>query len=83
LLDVAASYPNGEDTLNISRVTTWMELARIENVSDQQRRRFGINATAGHVNASEICREIYKMPSHSQVLKAYREHRKDRDAIAA
>lgn len=60
-----------------------MELARIENVSDQQRRRFGINATAGHVNASEICREIYKMPSHSKVLQEYRAYRKDRDAIAA
>lgn len=60
-----------------------MELARIENVSDVQRRRFGINATAGHVNASEICREIFKMPTHTDVLKEYREYRKNRDALAA
>lgn len=61
-IDVAAAYPNGEDINNISHETTFRELSQIAGLTDEARRRCGINFTGGPNNAVEICREIYKLP---------------------
>lgn len=71
MLDVKASYPNGEIVFNISKETTHRELISINGVSDFQRRMQGINLSSGPVNAVEICTEIFNMPTMNQMLDAF------------
>lgn len=72
-LDVSASYPNGGSTHNISRETTKKELVSIAGVSEQVRRMQGINFSGGATNAVEICSNVFKMPTISMWIDAYRD----------
>lgn len=71
-LDIAGTYPNEGICMNISKYTTHRELIEIEGIPDPIRRRIGFNLAGGHVNAVEICVDLYKAPTHDQVLAAYR-----------
>jgi hypothetical protein len=79
-IDVAAAYPNGEDINNISHETTFRELSQIAGVSDEARRRCGINFTGGPNNAVEICREIYKLPDLHTLYLDFEASRTDKQA---
>lgn len=72
MLDVSASYPNGECVFNISKETTKKELISIEGVSEHTRRMQGINLSAGASNAVEFTTGMFKMPTMIQWLEAYR-----------
>lgn len=72
-LDVSASYPNGGSTHNISKETTKKELVLIHGVSEHVRRMQGINFSGGATNAVEICSNIFKMPTISMFIEAYRD----------
>lgn len=72
-LDVAASYPNGEAVFNVSKETTAKELISIEGVDEYTQRMMGINMSAGHVNAVEICNNLFKMPPLFDLLDAFEE----------
>lgn len=70
-LDITATYPTEGIVMNISKFTTHRELVSIDGVPDAIRRRFGFNLAGGHVNAVEICHDIFKMPTHDQMLVSY------------
>jgi hypothetical protein len=72
-LDVSASYPNGEDAMNISKETTHREVVDIEGVSEYTRRMQGLNLSAGHVNAVEFCTDLFGMPQLTELLSAFEE----------
>lgn len=73
-LDVAASYPNGGAVFNISRETTAKEIVKIEGVDEFTQRMQGINLSAGHVNAVEVCCGLLGMPPLAALLDAFNEH---------
>lgn len=71
LLDVKSAYPYAEIFLNISRLTTILELCRIEGVNEANRRIIGLNITGGNVNATEFCMRALGALSLDALLDAY------------
>lgn len=71
--DILQAYPTGGSVLNISKETTFIEIYSIEGVSEDARRRAGINLTGGQTNAIEICNDILKMPFIEDVADAFLE----------
>lgn len=74
-LDVEGSYPNGGMAFNISKATTKREIIGIKGVSEEQRRRQGINLSGGYVNSVEFCVEIFNLPTLDQVYSSYLRHK--------
>jgi hypothetical protein len=70
-LDIAGTYPNEGICMNISKYTTHRELMYIEGIPDHIRRRIGFNLAGGHVNALEICQDLYKAPSLDQMYQSF------------
>lgn len=70
-LDIAGTYPNEGICMNISKYTTHRELIEIVGVPDHIRRRIGFNLAGGHVNAVEICCDLYKAPSLDDMYLSY------------
>ena len=70
-LDVKAAYPHGGIVFNISRSTTHKELIKIENVSEEERRRQGLNLSAGPTNAVEVVTGLFGLPDMNTLLKAF------------
>lgn len=75
LLDVSASYPNGECVFNVSKETTKRELCKVEGVSEFTQRMQGINLSAGPSNAVEFCTTMFKLPTFGQLLEEFTERR--------
>lgn len=75
-LDVSASYPNGEEALNISKETTVKELLDIIGVSEEIRREQGINLYAVNMNAYEFGITVLGLPTFDQVHEAFLEDEK-------
>lgn len=73
-LDVKSSYPYTEIFLNISKATTMLELSSIEGVSEEVRRRVGLNLTGGDTNAVEFCTKVYKAPTLPDLLDSFKQH---------
>ena len=69
--DLTQAYPSCTNMANQSRETTIIELISIEGVSEEVRRRAGVNLTAGRVNAMEIANELFLMPDKDVVLEAF------------
>jgi hypothetical protein len=74
-LDVAASYPNGECTFNISKETTRKEIVKIEGISNRTQRIQGINLSGGATNAYEFCTDLFGMPTLDDWLRNFSEDR--------
>lgn len=70
-LDVSAAYPTNQGVFNISKQTTFRELIEIVNVPESVVRAQGINLSAGHTNAVEFCTEMFGMPTHEDLWKAF------------
>jgi len=70
-LDIEGSYPNNECVMNVSKETTKRELICIEGVPEELVRREGINLSAGHVNAVEICCNLFGMPNLDSLLQEF------------
>ena len=70
-IDVTGAYPTGEDILNISTETNYRELSKIEGCTEWQRRMVGINLTGGAVNATELCRLMYRAPTYAQLGRKF------------
>ena len=71
LLDVKSAYPYTEIFLNISKLTTILELCKIEGVNEANRRIIGLNITGGNVNATEFCMRALGALGLDAVLDAY------------
>lgn len=69
--DLTQAYPLGSYILNQSRETRLMELCRVKDGDEWDRRRAGINLTGGHVNALEIGQTFLKMPDIDTVLRDF------------
>lgn len=72
-LDVEGTYPNEEVLMNISKETTSRELCKIQGIDESVRRQVGINLSGGHVNAVEICINMYGAPTMDTLLAMFRE----------
>lgn len=71
--DLTQAYPLGSSILNQSRETRIMELCRVRDGEEWDRRRAGINLTSGKVNSIEIANTFLKMPDIDVVLEAFEE----------
>lgn len=76
-LDIAATYPTGEDTLNISKETTKFETSLFKGFTEQERRYFGLTLTTGKSSALELGVRYLKMPTPEQLVAQYDEDFKD------
>ncbi|WP_257292794.1 hypothetical protein [Endozoicomonas sp. ONNA1] len=76
-LDVAGSYPNTEDFLNMSKETTEREFCKLEGINESVQRVMGLNITAATTNAIEIANDVMGMPTLDHILE---EFIKDTDA---
>ncbi|QVD49155.1 hypothetical protein LUCX_85 [Xanthomonas phage vB_XciM_LucasX] len=74
-LDVEGTYPNVEIIMNISKETTAQELCYIKNIPEIYRRAAGVNLSGGHVNAVEICQQIYQSPGLDELLADFQAQR--------
>ena len=72
MLDVAASYPNNECVLNISKETTKREICDIEGIPEEVYRMQGINLSGGRTNAAEYCQTMFGLPTMDKMLHHYK-----------
>lgn len=70
-LDVRSSYPLGQCATNSSKETTVREVCSIEGISDDDRRRQGLNLSGGQTNAAEFCQTIMGYPKFDDVLESF------------
>ena len=74
-LDVSAAYPSGEIFMNTSKETIRVEVCKVRGRSERIQRKFGLDLCAPHVNAVEMCMNMYAMPSPDAFLDAFlRDH---------
>ncbi len=69
--DILQAYPTGQVISNGSKETTAIEIISIEGVSEEARRRAGINLTGGRTNAIEICYDLLNAPHIEDVGDAF------------
>jgi hypothetical protein len=69
--DIGSTYPNGEILMNLSKMTTMMELCRVDGVLPSNQRLLGVNLTGGPVNAIEIMTSVMKAPNSFDLLEAF------------
>lgn len=72
-LDVESTYPNGTVLTNQSKETTAREMGKIKGLDQTTQRAVGVNLTGGHVNAVEICCNVFQAPTMDVLLKAFKE----------
>lgn len=70
-IDIEGTYPKNEEVANTAKETTYRELAKIEGMSEDARRKLGINLSGGIVNAIQIGVTAYKLPTPSKWLDLY------------
>lgn len=81
-IDVATTYPRVEQGLNLSKETTVFEVASIEGLSDEQRRKWGINFLGGEVNAIQLAMIGLDLPSPDQWVEMYLKDHPDAQLVA-
>lgn len=82
--DIGSTYPNGEILMNLSKMTTMMELCRVDGVLPSNQRLLGVNLTGGPVNAIEIMTSALKAPNSFDLLEAFQaELREDQLRLAS
>lgn len=69
--DLTQAYPSATNMMNQSRETTLIELLSVTGVSEEVRRRAGVNLTAGRVNAMDIANSFFLLPDKEDVLKLF------------
>lgn len=69
--DIGSTYPNGEIIMNLSKMTTMVEVGRVAGVLPAKQRLLGINLTGGPVNAIEIMTDVMKAPNSFELLEAF------------
>jgi hypothetical protein len=75
-LDCVSTYPTTEEVMNISRETTYRELAKMEGIDGELQQATGINLTGGKINALEICTSTMNFPPLDVLLAKFREDKK-------
>jgi len=67
--------PNAGACFNVAKETTHKEMCSIDGVSESTQRQQGINLSAGFVNATEFCTDMYGLPSMDEMLIAFQNQR--------
>lgn len=70
-LDVSASYPNSEVSLNTSKATTIRELVSIEGIHEKVFKLQNMGLSSGHVNAFDYCTTMMGFPTHAELLEGF------------
>lgn len=70
-LDITGTYPNEEDILNISKVTTAFETCRIQGFKEEEQRYFGLTLTGGKSNALELAVRYAGYPTPEELLEQF------------
>lgn len=70
-LDIRSAYPWGEIILNASKATTQLEVIAIEDVSEEDRRRIGLNLSGGVTNAINFSQTVHKFPKLTELYQHY------------
>jgi hypothetical protein len=65
--DLTSAYPSGQVFLNISRETTFREMVKISGLTKNQQKNLGLNLTEARGNALKIAKEVYKLPSLTEI----------------
>lgn len=71
-LDVASSYPNTESFMNISQETTMREMVGVQGVSENDRRKAGLNLTAARTNAVECAGTFFNFPTLHEIHQQFK-----------
>lgn len=69
--DIASTYPTGEVIMNLSKMTTMLEVCKINGLTVNKQRILGINLTGGPVNAIEIMQESMRAPDLWDLLEEF------------
>lgn len=77
--DIGSTYPNGEILMNLSKMTTMMEVCRVAGVLPSKQRLLGVNLTGGPVNSIEIMTDVMKAPNPFELLEAFEEFLKEEE----
>ncbi len=77
--DILQAYPTGQVISNGSKETTAIEIIEIHGVSEEARRRAGINLTGGQTNAIELCYDLLNATPIEEVGDAFMEFLDDLD----
>lgn len=75
-IDISSGYPNIEITMNVSKDTTYHELARIEGLTEDEWRIAGLNMLGGKVNSLSFAHTVYKLPKVDEVYQKWVESQK-------
>ena len=70
-LDIESTYPSVQDGGNMSKETTVKELVDIEGVIEKDRRKIGINLSAGPVNACEFSQTAFNLADKVTLLDKF------------
>lgn len=70
-IDIEGTYPKNEEVANTAKETTYRELAKIEGMDEEARRKLGINLSGGIVNSIQIGVTAFKLPTPSKWLDLY------------
>jgi hypothetical protein len=68
MLDVSASYPNGQCVANISKETTEKEVIKIKGIYGYTAKMQGINLSGGQTNSLEFCQTMFNLPNLNELL---------------
>lgn len=70
--DIATTYPTGEVIMNLSKMTTMLEVGSIKGLTVGKLRLLGVNLTGGPVNAVEIMQQSMKAPDMWDLLDEFK-----------
>ena len=73
-IDIKSAYPSATIALNVSKTTQLIEVCLMDNTSEFDRRRVGINLTALIVNAIGIAKEVYGVKDFPDYVDEFMEY---------
>lgn len=69
--DIERTYPAVQMAINGCKSTSVREMSTIEGVDYMGMREFGLNMTAGKVNAMKFCNRVLELPTQDELLEIY------------
>lgn len=70
-LDIEGTYPSIQEKTNACKGSTLREIAAIDGIDEINKRRMGVNLSAGIVNSCSICETGFNLPNKATLLQAF------------
>lgn len=67
-LDIEGTYPSIQDGMNACKETTVREIVKIEGLDETEKRKLGVNLSAGATNACALAASGYRAPDKDHLL---------------